>query len=397
MPIKQEANAQLVPFPGYMPIPVNNRFNPLSQPSLRPNYQSALVSQYDPFIVHSPMPSQSQSPVQRSRYHPKSNSHLFVVEPYLEDLNDPAKIAKKFFPPNSHFFPSHPSKSLRFYRDILYETQSVDIKPIKDKETDATIFHSLYIRQVIKPEHWSKNAYDQLPLQSGLTYNYGDYIDAWYTVLFHQHPDFSHSWFINFDAKFKPYFPCWFLQWWNIIGPCWEIIPESLRPTINYFSQKHQLTKQEKLFPMLLHFYAKYRVPWILKWSYQINWDTRILSRHYVVKWWDKVIIGKIINEVNANYPPIQMPTSSSNPVKEASPSSSNASLKGKSKKELTELAQQLLAQVSQMNDEDDDDASPKSESSSSQMPSQQFSQKPKPRWSDYVPDSQDPYDLNED
>ncbi|KAL6286463.1 hypothetical protein ACE6H2_010853 [Prunus campanulata] len=145
---------------------------------------------------------------------------------------------------------------------------------------------------------------------------------------------------------------------------------------------------------MLLHFYAKYRVPWILKLSYQINWDTRILSRHYVVKWWDKVIIGKIINDVNANYPPIQMPT---NPVKEASPRSSNASLKGKSKKELTELAQQLLAQVSQMNDEDHGDASPKSESSSSQMPSQQFSQKPKPRRSDYVPDSQDPYDLNED
>ena len=100
MPVKQEANAQLVPFPGYMPIPVRNSFSPLSQPSLRPNYQTALVSQYDPFIVHAPMPSQchnpSQSQAQRSKYHPKSNSHIFIVEPYLEDLNDPAKIAKKF-------------------------------------------------------------------------------------------------------------------------------------------------------------------------------------------------------------------------------------------------------------------------------------------------------------
>ncbi|KAL6284409.1 hypothetical protein ACE6H2_015338 [Prunus campanulata] len=145
---------------------------------------------------------------------------------------------------------------------------------------------------------------------------------------------------------------------------------------------------------MLLHFFAKYKIPWILKWSYQANWDSKHLTRHCVVKWWDKVILNNIINEVHANYPPIQMPVVQ---AKEASPSSSNASLKGKSKKELTELAKQLLAQVSQMKDEDDEDASPKSESSSSQVPSQQFSQKPKPRWSDYVPNSQDPYDLSED
>ncbi|KAL6276589.1 hypothetical protein ACE6H2_020190 [Prunus campanulata] len=140
---KPEANAQLVPFPGYMPIPINNRFNPLSQPSPRPNYQSVLVSQYDPFMAHPPMPSQCQSPqsqTQRSKYYPRSNSNLFSIEPYLEDLTDPVKIVKKFFPPNFHYFPSHPSKTLRFYRDILFETQSAEIRPIKDKQTDATIF-----------------------------------------------------------------------------------------------------------------------------------------------------------------------------------------------------------------------------------------------------------------
>ncbi|KAI5323725.1 hypothetical protein L3X38_032797 [Prunus dulcis] len=132
-----------------------------------------------------------------------------------------------------------------------------------------------------------------------------------------------------------------------------------------------------------------------MKWNYQVNWDTRVLSRHFAVKWWDKFGTEKIIHQVNAEFPPLQVPI---HPVKDASPSGSNASLQGKSKKELKELAEQILVQVTQMNDEDSDDASPKSESSSSQQPNQlPFSQKSKPRWSDYAPDSQDPYDLNED
>ncbi|KAL6284581.1 hypothetical protein ACE6H2_015510 [Prunus campanulata] len=219
MPVKQESSSQVVPFPGYSPIPVNNMFNPLSQPSLRPNYQSTLVSNYDPFIVNPPalVPSQSQSPVKRSNYAARSHTHLFVVESYLEEFCDPVKIAKKFFPPNLHYFP---------------------------------------------------------------------------------------------------------------------------------------------------------------------------------IKWWDKFGVDRIIYQVNAEFPPLQAPV---NPVKDASPNSSNASLEGKSKKELTKLAEQILAQVTQMKDEDSDDASPKFESSSSQQPCQPFSQKPKPRWSDYAPDSQDPHDLNED
>ncbi|KAL6284465.1 hypothetical protein ACE6H2_015394 [Prunus campanulata] len=131
-----------------------------------------------------------------------------------------------------------------------------------------------------------------------------------------------------------------------------------------------------------------------LTYNYGDYTKSPVLSRHFSIKWWDKFGVDRIIYQVNIEFPPLQMPV---NPVKTtASPSSSNASLQGKSKKELKELAEQILAQVTQMNDEDSDDASPKSESSSSQKPSQPFSQKPKPRWSNY-PDSQDPYDLNED
>ncbi|KAI5343747.1 hypothetical protein L3X38_011623 [Prunus dulcis] len=114
-----------------------------------------------------------------------------------------------------------------------------------------------------------------------------------------------------------------------------------------------------------------------MKWNYQVNWYSRVLSRHSVVKWWDKFGTNIIIQQVSAEFPPLQVPI---HPVKDASPSGSNASLQGKSKKELKELAEQILAQVTQMNDEDSDDASPKSESSSRQQPSHLlFSQKPKP------------------
>ena len=72
--------------------------------------------------------------------------------------------------------------------------------------------------------------------------------------------------------------------------------------------------------------------------------------------------IDRIIQQVHVDFPSLQMP-----PVKVTSPSSSSTSLKGKSKRELKELAEQILAQVTHMHDDDSDDASLKSESSSSQ------------------------------
>ncbi|CAL8990427.1 unnamed protein product [Prunus brigantina] len=143
-----------------------------------------------------------------SPYLPKSNFHLFVIEPVYDINSDPVAIAKHYFPPGFHYMPPSPYKSLKYYRDILLETQSVEIKPIKDRDhPEIILYHSLYIHRVMSQESFSSHPYELKTLQSKLQYNDSDYIEAWYSIFLHQSEDFSHSWFINFDNKFKTPFP----------------------------------------------------------------------------------------------------------------------------------------------------------------------------------------------
>ena len=111
--VKKESPSSIVPYPGHPPVPV--RYPTTIGPS-RPNYQSALVTQYDPFKSESQ--SISQNPVNyrySSPYTPRYSQHLFYIEPDLNHLKFPQTIAKAYFPPTLHFQPSHPSKTLKFY------------------------------------------------------------------------------------------------------------------------------------------------------------------------------------------------------------------------------------------------------------------------------------------
>ena len=56
-----------------------------------------------------------------------------------------------------------------------------------------------------------------------------------------------------------------------------------MQELVNYFTNKNKFKESELFFPNLLHFVAKYKVPWILKWSYQVNWETRVLSRQFSI------------------------------------------------------------------------------------------------------------------
>ncbi|CAL9029753.1 unnamed protein product [Prunus brigantina] len=139
-PSKHESSSSVVPFPGHFPIPVANRYSPLGTivGQFRPNYQSALVSSYDPFQLSSTATPISSFP-KSSPYVHKSNSNLFIIEPHIPEIMSPAMIAKDHFPNEFHFLPQSPYKSLKFYREILHETQSVDIKPIHDKQDPQKI------------------------------------------------------------------------------------------------------------------------------------------------------------------------------------------------------------------------------------------------------------------
>ncbi|KAI5324510.1 hypothetical protein L3X38_033583 [Prunus dulcis] len=138
-----------------------------------------------------------------------------------------------------------------------------------------------------------------------------------------------------------------------------------MQDLVNYFTNKNKFKESELFFPNLLHFVAKYKVPWILKWSYQVKWETRVLSRQFSIKWWDKFKLERIADYVYADFPPVRNPQ----PEKKSSPATLHSSLpiEGKFKSELQEIARQLMLQASQMNEDEDSDAAPKSQSSTSQ------------------------------
>ena len=99
--------------------------------------------------------------------------------------------------------------------------------------------------------------------------------------------------------------------------------------------EKYKFLEYNGNFLAILLFCAKFHVPWIVKWHYQI--EDNVLIRSYAIKWFDKFDSDRIIGFVYNEFP--------IKPVKkvENKLSFSNSSikdlLKGKSPKELAEIA----------------------------------------------------------
>ena len=85
--------------------------------------------------------------------------------------------------------------------------------------------HSLYVQKILSQFEWGDHPYSFKTLKSNTLCSYVDYIDAWSKILLHQTKDFSHSWFINFDSKFRSPFPTWFFTWWEKHGPIIDLLP----------------------------------------------------------------------------------------------------------------------------------------------------------------------------
>jgi hypothetical protein len=151
-----------------------------------------------------------------------------------------------------------------------------------------------------------------------IKYSYYDYIDAWSKILLHQNNNMSHSWFIGWSKEFnivksECQIPMWFLKWWSKHGAQTEIIPDklqvteqvpggpkistyTLRESLEHFTKMYKWSKYYSNFPLVLLFCAKYHVPWIVKWHYQIK--ENVLVRSHAVKWFDKYDRDRIIGFV---------------------------------------------------------------------------------------------------
>ena len=297
-------------------LAITNRFTPLGSTigNIRPNYQTALVTKYDPFSSQYRPSSSSQTSYPKSSPYmlTAQNEYLFSIPPNLLKESAPEKIVKSVFPPNFHY-PSTKAesfKTIKFYLNILCGTDSIAIKPIynfvKGKEHEV-LYHSIFINKFILESDWGIPLYQSKTLHAlqeflpNNHYNYQDYIQAWTNVFLHQSEDFSHSWFINFHKGFRLQFPAWFPRWWSSHGLAHSLLPADLNQALAHFQQRFDRSRFDSRISFLSLFLAKYKVPWIFKWNYVI--DSKEVFRQHSSKWWDKFVIDKVISLVLADFP----------------------------------------------------------------------------------------------
>ncbi|GLT71247.1 hypothetical protein SLA2020_432810 [Shorea laevis] len=408
-------------------LEVANKFTVLGTVP-KPSYQTVLETAFDPF-------ASSPSPKQAFQYHGKSSPYfqkpplnLFAIEPNSSNYKSPALLARYYFPAGWHFPAYHPSKNLKYFTDILFHTKSVKIKPIyKDANTKKDLlYHHLYVVRFISESAWGFPPHHTKPLPitgtkdpvifHDIPFSYHDYIDAWYKVFLYQFENFAHSWFVQFDRDFKGPFPAWFLRWWHVHGPCHNILPVVVKDAVKYFSTVYKVEEgHQSLFPSSLHFFAFFGVPWIVKWQYIFS--DGCIARQFSVKWWDKynfsLIQEQLYSEFSAEQlsqtspevqlqpelisrlPPASMAlkapkasksVSSASSSKEKSGSSkskSSAKAKKPSRKDILAMAEVLLQQASEGDDEDEDNASSAESESSIHLD----------QLNDSYQDAQDPFD----
>lgn len=345
------------------PIELVNRFQILN-PTPANHYGSGSSLAYPPISqnytpvnqIVTGQPSSSIITPTKSMYIPKPQlTNLFYIEPAFQHIKYPNELAQNYFPPDWHFTPLHPDKSILFYKTILEHTGSANFKPIFDtKDINVIIYQKIYIKKLISQSEWG-SPFSLHPLPNLNTqFNYYDYINAWSYALLHENAKFSHSWFIQFDYNFSSPFPNWFLRWWAQFGAFDAIIPPVLLQQVEIYCSKQKFSPHLTQFPKLLHFLAKFKVAWIFCWKYVIS--DNILSRQFLVKWWDKLNVQQVVDQVTKELQPrIPTPIQLSSPpspyniskITIDSPSSSSP-IQRKSNSAIIKLAQQLITQAAQ-------------------------------------------------
>jgi hypothetical protein len=90
------------------------------------------------------------------------------------------------------------------------------------------------------------------------------------------------------------------------------------------------LSQQEAQLPITIHFFAQYKVSWILKWQYIFNQNC--IARQFSVKWWDKFKFSVVQSHLKDEFPEkslevqtavVQAPEAQAQPIAKAPKSES--------------------------------------------------------------------------
>ena len=75
----------------------------------------------------------------------------------MTHIKDPLALVMEVLPPNWHFLPKAPEKSIKFYKSILIEEKSTRIEDIKSKsDPSVVLYHELIITRFVSCKEWGQ-------------------------------------------------------------------------------------------------------------------------------------------------------------------------------------------------------------------------------------------------
>ena len=205
-------------------------------PNIRPNFPIQTSNSFQVLSLDFPPLQHSKSFIQASKstskpwhYFNTTFSFFFSTSQYVKkpktlaiafiepkfNFEEVPKILPYIFPQGVNFNSNDPLKTRQFYEFILVDTDSVEITHNTDKNNPQRIaFSKCQILRVMTIADWNQKPFTCKAFSQPfhpMSYNYMDYMDAWYNMFYLQ--SYQHSWFIQFSRNCNTKFPAWFKKW----------------------------------------------------------------------------------------------------------------------------------------------------------------------------------------
>ena len=340
------------------------------------------------------------------------SQYLFSIKINQSSAKSARELALSYFSHGFHWIPEHPLKNLAYYSNILFQTKSLNIKPIYCQTIvpKKIIYHSVYINTPISEKDWGDHPSSYRSLKGfDILFSYYDYIDAWSKSFLYQSANIDHSWFISFHRENSGgILPLWFIKWWSHFGLLPNVLPFQLIESFNLFKSCFKMDKHGSKCPFILHFTKQFKLPWILRWQYVIVGN--FVERHWYVKWWDKFNFNPIIQKVKLMIqapkahnlpllsiisPKLLTPNDVCQPQIEATPSNvslidSSSSKQQSSKEKKKKALMKAMALLDSLSGSDDDDDDSETSSSAVPNPQRQLFDNSRFETQDYIPGLED-------
>ena len=211
-----------------------------------------------------------------------------VLEPFHLSNSRKPEISK-IFSQGKYFIQNNLEKNWKFNEFILVDTNYVEISHIQNQNSIDICYSKCKICKVLSQKSWGWSPDTHKMFSQNFrpkSYDYHDYIDAWYyTFLFRP---FDHSWFFHWGDEIKNQtdFPNWFQEWFLFSGAIKDIFCPQILEGYKYFSE-HGSHLVPTSCSQVLFFLSRFQIPcwdFVLSQMIPASFPAH-LAREFKVKW----------------------------------------------------------------------------------------------------------------